>query len=243
MNCTITGNDSSYNGAVYAFNAHVRNCIVYGNITNHTVRDTNTVWEYTCTTPAVTGAGNITNDPHFAAGGHQLTAGSPCIDRGKNGWAPNRDLVGTPRPLDGDGDGVARADMGAYEFVLPGADSDGDGVDDQTELQSFGSDPRDRDTDGDGATDGHEFCAGTDACDSASVFTLSPNPSADGILVRWPSSAGRTYNLCRSTNLVLGFTHELAADLPANPPYNTYHDETATGPGPYFYRVRAQYVP
>ena len=45
--------------------------------------------------------------------------GSPCIDAGTNEPAsglPADDLDGNPRPLDGDGDTVAIADMGAYEF-------------------------------------------------------------------------------------------------------------------------------
>ena len=61
----------------------------------------------------------ITADPLFAGpDDHRLLAGSPSIDTGAPQEAgPDTDLAGNARVLDGDGDGVARRDMGAYEFV------------------------------------------------------------------------------------------------------------------------------
>ncbi len=76
-----------------------------------------------CTLPA--GTGNITDtDPALGPlqdnGGptltHALLAGSPAIDSADNQSAPATDQRGRARPQDGDGNGTAIADMGAYEL-------------------------------------------------------------------------------------------------------------------------------
>jgi len=67
--------------------------------------------------------GNIEAYPLFAGMGdhpYALTASSPCIDTGTPDTTglnlPFKDLLGNYRIWDGDGDGVAIIDMGAYEF-------------------------------------------------------------------------------------------------------------------------------
>ena len=47
---------------------------------------------------------------------HALLPGSPVIDAGDNDGAPIRDQRGLGRPMDGDGDGFARVDPGAFEL-------------------------------------------------------------------------------------------------------------------------------
>lgn len=61
------------------------------------------------------------SDPKFvnpAAGDYHLTAASPLIDAGNNDDAPTTDMDGLIRPQDGNGDGTAVADIGAYEYPL-----------------------------------------------------------------------------------------------------------------------------
>ncbi len=74
-------------------------------------------------------AGNVNADPKFADstnGNLRLQSGSPCIDAGNNYMdyyprvpglqlLPDTDLDGNWRIVDGNGDGTARVDMGAYE--------------------------------------------------------------------------------------------------------------------------------
>jgi hypothetical protein len=49
---------------------------------------------------------------------YRPAAGSPVIDAGSNEHAPTVDIVGGSRPQDGNSDGQAVTDMGAYEFRL-----------------------------------------------------------------------------------------------------------------------------
>ncbi|MCX6279855.1 MAG: T9SS type A sorting domain-containing protein [Bacteroidetes bacterium] len=67
--------------------------------------------------------GNINVDPLFAGSSdhtYALSDGSPCIDTGTPDTAglnlPFGDIIGNKRIWDGNGDGIAIVDMGAYEF-------------------------------------------------------------------------------------------------------------------------------
>ncbi len=75
-------------------------------------------WDTAC---GVDGGNNIDADPLFvdaANGNLRLGFGSPAIDAGNNAAVPSgvtTDLDGLPRFSDGDGDGAAAVEMGAYE--------------------------------------------------------------------------------------------------------------------------------
>jgi hypothetical protein len=145
------------------------------------------------------GTGDIQADPQFVnrdAGDFHLMAASPCIDAGTNYCAPATDYDGANRPLDGNANGSAAWDIGAFEFVHPTAD-----------------------TDGDGAGDAPEVIAGTDATSAASVLKLSARAAAPhaGVTVGWPTVGGRRYRLeARSpvagTNFWVTLTNEIAGD-------------------------------
>jgi hypothetical protein len=126
-NCTLTGNLAAGNGAGVSigFNgtpSTLYNCILYFNTaTNGANYDSSSTLNYCCTTPLPTnGLGNITNAPlfvNFAAGDYRLRPDSPCIDAGTNlAGLISTDILGLPRLMDGNDDGMARVDMGAYEF-------------------------------------------------------------------------------------------------------------------------------
>lgn len=70
-------------------------------------------------TASLTGtAGNLSADPRFvnaAAGNYRLASGSPGIDAGSALDAPGADFDGAARPRDGNGDGSAIVDIGAFE--------------------------------------------------------------------------------------------------------------------------------
>ncbi len=122
--CTVTGNSAGGAGGGTE-SCTSTNCIIYLNTApggdNYPPDPTYAgTFSYSCTTPLPGGVGNITNEPAFvnvAAGNYRLRPGSPCIDAGADLSAIlARDLDGNPRPLDGNRDGIAAFDMGAYEF-------------------------------------------------------------------------------------------------------------------------------
>ncbi|MFC1461167.1 right-handed parallel beta-helix repeat-containing protein [Verrucomicrobiota bacterium] len=129
LNCTIVSNwttSGSDGGGVYVstnLSAKIQNTIIWGNLADNGANIYPTAGvdvTYSCIGDTVMpGTGNVTNDPMFVDAGSdfRLQQGSPCIDTGSNDGAPVFDLEFNTRPLDGNGDGTAGVDMGAYEYT------------------------------------------------------------------------------------------------------------------------------
>ena len=120
-NCTVSGNTAGSSGGGTSYGA-LSNCIVWGNrLTGGATSDvSNGQYFYTCASDLAASNGCFSVDPLFedaSNGNFRLQDLSPCIDAGNNFVAPNRpDMDGHVRIVDGNGDGTATVDMGAYEY-------------------------------------------------------------------------------------------------------------------------------
>jgi len=210
-NCTLFGNWAGENGGGSS-NCRLTNCIVYGNSVSsgsHSNDYLSTV-RYSCTVPSGGGEGNIEANPQFVdtdAGNYHLRYDSPCIDTGTNLTGITNDLDGLPRPLDGDFDGVATSDMGAYEYN-PDQDADGDTMPDGWEYR-HGLDPTNAadataDGDGDGMNNRGEYTADTNPTNPASVFAITAISNQITPAVYFPSSSQREYSLLSRPSLLTG---------------------------------------
>jgi len=143
--CTVASNRSTFGSGgirVVTGSLNMRNSIAWNNfgpaLMLSSIKNVNAVGangsaiDYSCVqteslTP-VTGTGNIKGVPMFTNMiGQDLTAGteddllmlekgSPCVDVGDNSWAMGDDLGSGSRVEDGNLDGIAVVDMGAYEL-------------------------------------------------------------------------------------------------------------------------------
>ncbi len=125
-NVTITGNDAAEGGGLYneAGTVTIANTIIAnslgGDCANYgtmTPAGNNLVSDGSCGFP-VGGdpmLGALTGGPAY----HPLLAGSPAIDAGDDSLCPATDQRGAARPQDGDLDGTAACDLGAYEADTP----------------------------------------------------------------------------------------------------------------------------
>jgi hypothetical protein len=163
------------------------------------------------------GAGNLNANPQFvnlAANDYRLRTNSPCIDAGTNvtmaltnfNVAITNDLDGVPRALDGNGVGLAQFDIGAYEYLLATADSNGDGIPDgwtwNYRLNPTDSNLAAGNPDGDAHTTFQEWVADTDPTNALSSFRIEVIAPGPPITMQFLSSSNRQYTLAYTTNLV-----------------------------------------
>lgn len=164
----------------------------------------------------INGPGNLNIDPQFvslASTNFHLRTNSPCIDAGTNvllaatnfAVAVTYDFDLLPRPLDGNGDGSARFDVGAYELLHAMADSNGDGIPDgwtwQYRLNPAEPNVAAGNPDGDAHTTLQEWITDTDPTDSSSFFRIASITNGAAVALTFISSSNRLYTLSGATNL------------------------------------------
>ena len=121
-------------------------------------------------------------------------------------------------------------------------DTDTNGLPDWWELQYFnhltGTDPN-ADADHDGMSNLAEWLAGTNPTNAASCLrlTLLLPANTNGVVLRWPSVAGKVYRLERATNLLTGFNTIVRTNIAATAPTNTETDTAILPSNARFYRV------
>ena len=160
----------------------------------------------------VWGPGNIDADPQLT-NGYRLRATSPCIDAGTNAilltssnWTASitNDYEGTPRPLDGDGVGGAAYDIGAYEYFLSTADSNGDGIPDgwarQYGFNPIASNVATNNPDNDPFNNLQEWIADTNPTNALSFFRVADFDYGPPFSARFLSSSNREYTLLYTTD-------------------------------------------
>lgn len=249
LNCTVVSNRATQaGGGIVCDGADVDNCIVYYNSApsgSNWVSSAAPSWGHVCTVPAA-GINPVTNGPGFvslAARDLRLTAASSCVDAGLVLPSVTRDFNGVPRPLDGNANGAAAWDIGAFEYA-GGADTDGDGLTDSNEVYAAGTSPAVPDTDGDGARDGDESIAGTNPTNPLSFFRVEAVSAGRTNRVYVQTASNRVYGLERLAATPTGTWAAVSGqtNVAGNGQTVTLNDSPQTATS-LWYRVRVRLAP
>ena len=183
----------------------VYSCNIQGGQTSATVSANSTLlW----------GPGNINVNPQFVTGTYRPGPAAPTIDAGIDpttiaaelaALASSLDPDGIPRPLDGNGDGTVRYDLGAYEFLLATADSNGDTIPDGW-VQGHGLNPIDPgvangNPDNDGFITLQEWIADTDPTDPQSYLRIISFDFGPPFSLEFRGFSSRRYTLSSTGDL------------------------------------------
>ncbi|MCX6980578.1 MAG: choice-of-anchor D domain-containing protein [Verrucomicrobia bacterium] len=148
------------------------------------------------------------------------------------------ELVETDDP---DGDGLTTAQETTLGTDPLKVDTDGDGISDGDEVNIYHTNPLLVDTDGDGIPDGAEIAAGTDPNSVNSYFrvtSIQRTPAGEFALT-WPSVAGKSYQVRRSTDVTFANYTTIANSVSGSGSTVTYTDTNppVVTQGGVFYRV------
>jgi len=147
-----------------------------------------------------------------------------------------------------DGQALSYSAIQSFTVADIPIDSDGDGIPDSWELRYTGSTTNmdaHGHSDSDGIDNYDEWVADTDPTDEGDYFHITTNRHVlDGVLVCWPSSASRVYDIYHSTNLLSDPAFRVIAyDLPGTPPVNCYTDTVHDADVQGFYRIGVKLEP
>jgi len=152
----------------------------------------------------------ISQDPRWDIEIPSLESGDTQVDgidilssEGGSGSSPGPQLRLVRLP-DSDGDGISdQAELETFGSNPNLADADGDNLNDGEELLLYLTNPSSADSDSDGSNDSDEVVAGTDPNDSSSRFEISSIQvfSNDSVELQWNSVDERVYRVYRSETL------------------------------------------
>ena len=142
-------------------------------------------------------------------------------------------------------DGNSHTALSAFFSVLgPQTDADGDGLPDLWELRYFGSlnapgGAATDDPDQDGSDNRHEYQAGTDPLDPASVLIITAvQITGADVRLRFKTAAGRSYSLERAADPASNLWTTVVDNVPGTGGTVEVTHPHRSAPGAGFYRVR-----